>query len=162
MIYLYKCKMEKQLPNVDIYIFRKKLLYRSIQSRGIYIVLRLCKRSCSYSSFSSRLEPYKPFLADWYSQQKNAVHSIHITFDLKPMLSSNMHLLFVTHHFLLFYVYITYVECISATYSQTPHVYIHMYFCNHSNEDMKRKRRVDFVMMFSHTVFFVPQMLVIL
>ena len=43
--YLYKCKIEKQLPNIDI--FRKKLLYRyKIEEYN-------AKMSCSCSSLSS-------------------------------------------------------------------------------------------------------------
>ena len=50
--YLYKCKIEKQLPNIDIFR-RKKLLYRyKIQECN-------AKMSCSCTSFSSRWEPYK-------------------------------------------------------------------------------------------------------
>ena len=53
--YLYKCKTEKQLPNIDI--FRKKMSYRyKIEEYN-------AKMSCSCSSFSSRGEPYKPFFA---------------------------------------------------------------------------------------------------
>ena len=53
--YLYKCKIEKQLPNIDI--FKKKLLYRyKIEEYN-------AKMSCSCSNFFSRWEPYKPFLA---------------------------------------------------------------------------------------------------
>ena len=50
-----KCKIEKQLPNIDI--FRKKLLYRyKIEEYN-------AQMSCSCSNFSSRWEPYKPFFA---------------------------------------------------------------------------------------------------
>ena len=52
--YLYKCKIEKQLPNIDIF---RKMLYRyKIEEYN-------AKMSCSCSSFSSRWEPYKPFFA---------------------------------------------------------------------------------------------------
>ena len=51
--YLYKCKIEKQLPNIDM--FRKKLLYRyKIEEYNAQL-------SCSCSSFSSRWQLYKPF-----------------------------------------------------------------------------------------------------
>ena len=53
--YLYKCKIEKQLLNIDI--FRKKQLCKyKIEEYD-------AKMSCSCSSFSSRWEPYKPYFA---------------------------------------------------------------------------------------------------
>ena len=53
--YLYKCKIEQQLPNIDI--FRKNMLYRyKIEEYN-------AKMNCSCSNFSSRWEPCKRFFA---------------------------------------------------------------------------------------------------
>ena len=53
---LYKRKIEKQLPNTDV--FRKRLLYE------FKIEQYNAKMSCSCSSFSSRWDPNKPLFSD--------------------------------------------------------------------------------------------------
>ena len=53
---LYKRKIEKQLPNADV--FRKRLLYEfKIEEYN-------AKMSCSCSSISSRWDPNKPLFSD--------------------------------------------------------------------------------------------------
>ena len=83
--YLYKCKIEKQLPNIDI--FRKKMLYRyKIEEYN-------AKLSCSCSSFSSRWQPYKPFFLQanaliYLSFSCMFIHSMFMTYEMLtvPML----------------------------------------------------------------------------